>query len=299
MKKTILLLILAFATILCAQSAMSTTTTIYPNADSTYTAWSSYGCASDYQCLMDSDITDYLNSSVSAQKESVEFDDPALSMDATINSVAFNYYAKYYSSVKRNFKPIFVSIPGAVYYGNLFNTTSTYQYYRQTYSTNPNTKIAWTVYDLNNLEAGMYVWPTQGGANVAYMYVTVNYTNTSAPFSDLTISSIDFEEYNYTYDASTNETNITITTDSIYVSVNTTIYNEGLGVAGTSNTELIGLSTFNWYTPIINPSSSLTFSRNYNCTAPHNYNATADYYNVLYEDDETNNEDSTYIDCIV
>ena len=75
---------------------------------------------------------------------------------------------------------------GNVDYPDVYSFTLP-SYYINTYSTfnkNPATGTAWTVADVDALEAGMGTMPANGGANVASVYVGVSYAPLGTNCSD-------------------------------------------------------------------------------------------------------------------
>lgn len=105
---------------------------------------------------------------------------------------------------------------------------------------------------------------------------------------DLMVSSLTFSEYW----VNTNSTPL------LYVGVFVTVKNQGNGNAGLSTTRTTGLSILDVLTPSLVPGATYSFSRTYACSSAHTFTATADYFNAVAESDETNNQASTYIDCV-
>jgi hypothetical protein len=113
---------------------------------------------------------------------------------------------------------------------------------------------------------------------------------TFVPMPDLIIRNITFLEYNMTF----NNTNVT------FVNVTTVVKNIGNEPAGNSTTRLNRLSvTVDKFTPGLLANQVYDFSDSYQCTVGHNYNATADVFNVVNESHEDNNKKTVFIDCVV
>lgn len=104
---------------------------------------------------------------------------------------------------------------------------------------------------------------------------------------DLVVSNLNFSEYW----VSLNSTQV------LYVDVFVTVKNQGRTNAGISTTGTTGLSTLYVTTPSLVPGATYSFKRTYACSSAHTFTAAADYFNVVSESDETNNQASTYIDC--
>jgi hypothetical protein len=167
------------AAALIPMTAIAATVTIRPDSQGYYTAWTNAGCGSgsnEWQCVDENpaNTSDYLYTSSSSTKETFGFQNVSLTSEA-INSLTLYYYAKYYSGNRYNMQPLIRS-GGTDYSGSTFSTTSSYAYYSQAYTTNPATGSAWTVGQINGLEAGMVASSSKPGAYVAQVYAVVDYS---------------------------------------------------------------------------------------------------------------------------
>jgi hypothetical protein len=160
-------------------TAGAATVTIRPDSQGYYSGWSNTGCSSgssEWQCVDETpaDTSDYLRTSSSNTRETFGFQGTGLYGD-TINSVTLYYYAKRYGTSKYKIQPLIRS-GGTNYAGNIFSTTADYAYYSQEYDTNPATGLAWTVAQVDGLEAGMVSYSSNPGAYVAQVYAVVDYS---------------------------------------------------------------------------------------------------------------------------
>jgi hypothetical protein len=158
--------------------AAANTLTIRPDGQGNYATWSATGCtaANGYQCVDESTLntSDYVYASSTNKKESFSFSSTGLA-SATINSVALHYNAKYYATNKNKMQPM-IRISGTDYLGSVLTLTSSYADYSQTYTTSPATGSAWTIGQVDALEAGMTTYSSNGGAYDAQVYAVVDYT---------------------------------------------------------------------------------------------------------------------------
>lgn len=178
MRKFYTVNILAVAALILASSlSFGATLTIRPNGAGYYSVWSSAGCTNDWECVDEAtpSTSDYVYASKNNYKETFAFTDTGLST-GTINSITLYYYAKYYSSTKKQFEPMIRSGSTDYYAGSAFTATSSYATYSKTYATNPATGSAWTIAEVDALQAGMRTYTSGGGAYVAQVYAVVDYT---------------------------------------------------------------------------------------------------------------------------
>ncbi|MEK6903159.1 MAG: CARDB domain-containing protein [Nanoarchaeota archaeon] len=106
---------------------------------------------------------------------------------------------------------------------------------------------------------------------------------------DLIVRNITFLEYNMTL----NNTNVT------FVNVTTVVKNQGNEPARNSTTRLNRLNvTIDRFTPELLANQAYDFLDTYQCAVGHNYNATADVFNVVNESHEDNNKKTVFIDCV-
>ncbi|MFH1133543.1 MAG: hypothetical protein V1735_03570 [Nanoarchaeota archaeon] len=93
-----------------------------------------------------------------------------------INSITLYFYGQSYSSTRYNFQPLIRS-GGTNYLGSLKSLTSSYAYYSETYTTNPATGSAWTIAQVDALEAGMKSYSSSYGGRIAQVYAVVDYSH--------------------------------------------------------------------------------------------------------------------------
>jgi hypothetical protein len=271
-----------------AGMASAATLTIRPDGQGFYSAWTNVGCSSgssEWQCVDESsaNTSDYLKATNTA-KESFSFGSTGLSTE-TVNSVTIYYYAKWNLKTADSCFDAMIRASSTDYAGNNFCTNGTWLYYSQTYSTNPATGSAWTIAEVNALEAGMKGGATNGGGYVAQVYAVVDY---NPLLSDLFINGLNF----YEYDNSNG-------TGQVRAFVWGYTKNAGVANASASTTQMSYLSTDDQSVGVLAPGVQSYFSRDYLCTSAHTFTATADFYGAVTESNEGNNAASVYIDCVV
>lgn len=178
MKKTINLIAFVFFVVLMSSFAFAATTTIRPNAQGAYSGWTNVGCSSssEWQCVDETpaNISDNLYTSSKNIYESFAFQDTSLTNEV-INSVTLYFYGQRYSSTRYQFQPL-IRVSGGNYLGSVKSLTSSYALYNQVYATNPATGQAWTVAQVNALEAGMKSYSANYGGRIAQVYAVVDYS---------------------------------------------------------------------------------------------------------------------------
>jgi hypothetical protein len=261
--------------------ALAATVTIRPDSQGNYAAWSATGCtaANGWQCVDEAvaNTSDRVYSGSNSVKESFGFQNVSLTSE-TINSVTLYYYAYRYGTSKYKMQPMIRS--GTTdYLGGVKNLTASYAYYSQTYTTNPATGAAWTVSEVNSLQAGMSTYSSNGGAYAAQVYALVDYT----PLPDLVISSVGFSNpYPFVGDVVT-----------VYV----TTKNNGPGSAGASATLVNYSETREINVSTLSNGSYQADSFNYTCNVNTTFTATADYNGAVTETNETNNKRTNTLIC--
>jgi hypothetical protein len=164
--------------LMLASFASASTLTLRPNGQGYYSAWTNSGCgsgSSEYQCVNEdpANTSSNLQTNSKSVAESFAFDDTGLTTE-TINSVTLYYYGAYYSSSRYQFQPL-IRASSTDYLGTTKSLTSSYATYSQTYNTNPATGSAWTIAQVNALEAGMKSYSASYGGIIAQMYAIVDY----------------------------------------------------------------------------------------------------------------------------
>jgi hypothetical protein len=176
MKKAILLVL--FMTLL-ASMATAWTMTLRPNSQGYYAQWTNTGCSAgtlEWQCVDENpaNTSDSLYITTASKYESFAFQDTGLTSEI-INSVTLYFYGIRYSTTRYMFQPLIRS-NSTDYLGSLKNLTASYAYYSQVYTTNPATGTAWTVAQVNALEAGMKSYTATYGGRIAQVYAVVDYS---------------------------------------------------------------------------------------------------------------------------
>jgi hypothetical protein len=179
MKKSIILFSGLVLLLFMCSSVFALTTTIRPDGQGYYSAWSNTGCSSgssEWQCVDENpaNTSDYLYTSSKNVAESFTFGNTGFTTQ-TINSVTLYYYAKYYSSSRYRIYPL-IRTGSTDYLGSAKDLGSGYAYASQVYSTNPATGSAWTIAEVDGLQAGMKTNSNYYGAYVAQVYAVVDYS---------------------------------------------------------------------------------------------------------------------------
>lgn len=165
------------------------TLTLRPNSDVSV-AMSQYGSGTGNYGRINESTTDDTNgvatSSISGQEDLYGLPDP--SQSGTINSVTVHFRAKWaYADevINQSYATPRVRIGGSTYSATAQGLGSTFKGYSRAWSTNPNTKSAWTWQNINDLIVGLYMIagtygdtknPTIGAAYCSWLYVVVDYT---------------------------------------------------------------------------------------------------------------------------
>ena len=135
------------------------------------------GCSSgtnEWQCVDEAlaNTGDYLYSTGN-NKETFTFSD--LSGVLTVKSIMLNYYASRYSSSDACFEAMIRS-NGIDYSSGVQKCLgSSWATVYQSYTTNPATGSAWTIAEVNALEAGMKGLDPNGGGKVSQVKAVVSY----------------------------------------------------------------------------------------------------------------------------
>jgi len=181
MKKQISFLgIFVLAALMSASIVVADTITIRPNAQGNYAGWTNSGCSSgssEWQCVDEdpANTSDNLYTSSKSVYESFAFGNTGFTNEV-INSVTLYFYGQQYSSTRYNFQPLIRS-SSTNYLGSLKSLTSSYDYYSEAYTTNPATGSAWTIAQVDALEAGMKSYSSSYGGRIAQLYAVVDYSN--------------------------------------------------------------------------------------------------------------------------
>ena len=212
-KKLVQLSAVLLAIGILSTSIYAATLTLRPNGQGVYSEWTNVGCdtTSEWDCVDESpaDTTDYLYSYNNGNAESFEFTDIDANLSSiTIYNLKLYYYEKRYNSTNYKIQSL-IRINGTDYLQYPYDLNSNWSYKFSTYSTNPATAGAWTVPDINALEAGMKTYTSYYGGYVAQVYALVDYSLIPNSCSDTdsganytvqgTVSGYYYDnEYNYT-----------------------------------------------------------------------------------------------------
>ncbi|MFH0870805.1 MAG: hypothetical protein V1866_07160 [archaeon] len=167
------------AILLLAGFVLADSLTIRPNGQGYYSSWTNSGCgsgSSEWQCIDEASVntSDNLYTSSKSVAESFTFQDTGLT-DQTINSVTLYFYGQIYSRTRYQFQPLIRS-GSTDYLGGIKSLGSSYGSYSQYYGTNPATGSAWTISEVDALEAGMKSYSANYGGRIAQVYAYVYYT---------------------------------------------------------------------------------------------------------------------------
>ena len=300
MRKVFLVMLAMFLLISStfSYSVLAAKVILRPNAQGVYESWTNVGCtnSSEWDCVDEAspNINDSVYSNVNNAKESFLFTDTGLTTEK-IFSLSLKYYGMRYGNSMYIHPLIRV---GLTNYLSLYASYLGYSYAYLTaiYPKNPATNADWTIAELDNLQAGMASRSTYGGGKVAQMYAEVEYDNPAVP-ADLIVYDLKAGEWLVNGNETGNET--ANSTSTVMVSVYGRIKNIGADTAGASVTRIDGLVSKNVPHTYLTPGPLSYFNSVYECTAGHTAIATADIYNTVAESNETNNQASIYVDCVV
>ncbi len=297
MRKVFLVMLAIFLLLnsVFSYSALAAKVILRPNAQGVYDSWTNIGCtnSSEWDCVDEAspNINDSVYSNVNNAKESFLFSDTGLTTEK-IFSVTLKYYGVRYGNSFYAYPLIRVGLTD--YIGGLFAFAYSYAYRNGLYTKNPATNADWTIADVDNLQAGIASRSIYGGGKVAQMYAEVEYDDPNVP-SDLIIWDLRAGEWLIFRNETGNET----ANQTVMVSVYGRIKNVGADTADASITRIDGLVSKNVPHTYLTPGPLSYFNSVYECTVGHTVTATADVYNTVAESNETNNQASVYVDCVV
>ena len=165
------------------------TLTLRPNSDVSV-AMSQYGSGTGNYGRINESTTDDTNGVSTTNTEGVVdlYGLPDPSPSGTINSVTVHFRARWaYAGdiiVAQSYGTPQVRIGGTTYSGKQQALTLSFVSYNRSWSTNPNTKSAWTWKNINDLVAGIWLnaglygdgkYPTVGEAYCSQLWVVVDY----------------------------------------------------------------------------------------------------------------------------
>ena len=180
MNKKMLIVLTLLMSMVFVSSAFAETVTLRPNGQGYRTGWTNVGCSSgssEWQCVDEdpASTSDYLYATGTG-KETFTFSNTGLSSQS-INSVTMNYYAMQHNSASNSCFEAMTRSGGTDYLaGTQMCVGSNWSSVNQIYSTNPATGSAWTVSEVDALEAGMHGKNPNSGGRVAQVYAVVDYT---------------------------------------------------------------------------------------------------------------------------
>lgn len=187
--------------------------TLRPNAAGTYTTWDSQypASGSHWQKCDDTGTGDgdttyiYTQSGTGASLPSYRIDTYNLNdvvnitSGSTIHNVTVYFKGKSTSATYKGVCSVAMRIGGSNYFGGSNTLSTTYSYYSYTWNSNPKTGSAWTISDLNSLQAGVYGrsgYQSRGfpfndyvyyPIRVTQVYARVEYTPPSASWNDVAV----------------------------------------------------------------------------------------------------------------
>ena len=165
------------------------TLTLYPNADESVTM-SQYGSGTGNYGRINETTQDDTNGVGTTNTEGVVdlYGLPNPSQDGTINSVTVHFRSRWENTgswINQSYATPQVRIGGTTYSATAQALGNTFKGYSRAWSTNPNTKSAWTWQNINDLIVGLRMNagtygdtknPTVGAAYCSWLYVVVDYT---------------------------------------------------------------------------------------------------------------------------
>jgi len=157
---------------------MSSTATLVPNADDTFTGASKtlVGAATSWQCLLSADgDTTYVQFGTAGTVSCAMGDMPAA---LAVASVVVNCQYKFTGAPSDQQTRMWLDIGGVKYYSSLVNSqSSAYANLSNTWTTNPATSAAWTPAAVNSAKAGIeYSTATSESIRYTYLWIDVTYT---------------------------------------------------------------------------------------------------------------------------
>ena len=173
------MLTMILSMVLVAYVAYAATVTIRPDGAGANSGWTNNGCSagsSEWQCVDEdpASTSDYLSATGTA-KETVTFSDTGLTTQS-VNSVTLFYYAMQHNSANNAcFEAVVRSGSTDYLAGTQMCASSSWSYLNHAYSTNPATGSAWTISEVDALQAGMKGLNPNGGGRVAQVYAVVDY----------------------------------------------------------------------------------------------------------------------------
>lgn len=178
--KLMKMLVVSMLVVVMASSAMAATIDLLPTW-ATATWWDNNGCSAssyEYQCVNAFDAKNLSTASID-REEVFSFQNLPVNGTYTINSVTLKYYAKEYDSANDKFKSLLVTGLGQ-YASGYFLLSSSWVVKDTVWLLHPDTGLAWTESDVNNLLAGMTtagLTSGDAGAKINKVWAVIDYTN--------------------------------------------------------------------------------------------------------------------------
>jgi hypothetical protein len=155
------------------------------------------GAATHWQAVLTiDDDTSYIGNTAFARKEDLfTVTDTALNTGAVIDSVTVTMRIINASTGRTALKT-----HGTTYYGGSKNPGGAWTTYTQVYATNPNTGLAWTLDEINDMEIGVNMESVGVQVNCTYVAATIGYHYNAV---STTLTGISSGEYDVTVSADT------------------------------------------------------------------------------------------------
>jgi len=214
-----------------------------PNANGTYAEWAVNGTSENFAAVNETsadDDTTYVYTSTQNNRDAYNLTDTTIPGGSTINNVTIFIRARKAVSAGTNIQILTRTYDTDYFSANIGLSTS-YANYSQNYTNNPNTSAAWTIAEINALQAGVkHVTSQTREARVTRVWVEVDYT--PPPPDDLPNVTL-VTPADASFDNIGNITFQCNTTDDSQL-VNVTLYhnitgswsaNETVNISGTSN----------------------------------------------------------------
>ena len=171
--------------------------TIRPNAPGTFTEWTAYPTAPNWQCVDEetrNNDTDFVYVNATEKADSYNLQNTALT--GNISNVTVNIYAK--QTIGNEKAKLMLVINGTKYYGSEYVPGTEYALYMSDWANNPATNLSWTWSDINALEAGQESLEVVTPGQDIYPIENMNFTDTgSTAWITTTAVTLGTAEYGY------------------------------------------------------------------------------------------------------
>jgi len=162
-------------------TGISKTLTIRPNAAGTHTQLDKSGCTSNYECVDETVADDATTQVYRTSGGGVKYDvynlEDHTTETGTITKIVVFAKMKYdLPGAGTDFAKIRIRTGGLNYTSSAFTVAHDWTLYSKTWTTNPNTAVAWTWADIDALQAGIQFDDFAHAIRCTQVYVVVYYT---------------------------------------------------------------------------------------------------------------------------